>query len=105
MLPSGQKLTLDLLATITLKAVPFRMYAQFKVLLSFFKCTLKAMFCEGVQYCLGHLNCVKLAAFQFYLQSGKQRKVGWVGDDSHVIFCQKVPGEKGSVRWCIVMMQ
>jgi hypothetical protein len=35
-----------------------------------------------------------MAAFQFYLQSGKQRKVGWVGDDSHVAFGQKVPGEK-----------
>jgi hypothetical protein len=26
-----------------------------------------------------HLNCVKMAAFQSYLQSRKQRKVGWVG--------------------------
>jgi hypothetical protein len=37
-----------------------------------------------------------MAAFQFYLQSGKQRKVGWVGEDSHVGFGQKIPGEKGS---------
>jgi hypothetical protein len=37
-----------------------------------------------------------MGAFQFYLQSGKQRKVGWVGDDSHVVFSQKFPGEKGS---------
>jgi hypothetical protein len=28
-----------------------------------------------------------------------------VGDDSHVIFGQKFPGEKGSVRQCVVMMQ
>jgi hypothetical protein len=27
-----------------------------------------------------HLNCVKMVAFH----PGKQRKVGWVGDDSHV---------------------
>jgi hypothetical protein len=27
-----------------------------------------------------------MAAFQFYLISGKQRKVGWVGEDSHVVF-------------------
>jgi hypothetical protein len=48
------------------------------------------MFCEGLQhrlrFYLDHLNCVKIAAFQFYLQSGKQRKVGWEGDDNHVVF-------------------
>jgi hypothetical protein len=27
---------------------------------------------------LDHLSCVKMAAFQFYLQSKKQGKVGWV---------------------------
>jgi hypothetical protein len=26
-----------------------------------------------------------MAAFQLKLQLGKQRKVGWVGDDSHVV--------------------
>jgi hypothetical protein len=46
-----------------------------------------------------------MAAFQLYLQSGKQRKVGWVGDHSHVVFGQKFPGEKRSVRWCVVVMQ
>jgi hypothetical protein len=43
-----------------------------------------------------------MAAFQFYLQLGKHRKVaggqvrlvGWVGDDSHVVFGQKFRGEK-----------
>jgi hypothetical protein len=39
-----------------------------------------------------------MAAFQFYLQSGKQKKVGCVGDDSHVISDQQFPGEKGSAR-------
>jgi hypothetical protein len=37
------------------------------------------------QFCLDHLGCVKMAAFQFYLQPGKQRKVEWVRDDSHVV--------------------
>jgi hypothetical protein len=54
-----------------------------------------------------------MAAFQFYLQSGKQGKVtggearqlGWVGNDCHVVFGQKFPGGKGSVRRCVVMMQ
>jgi hypothetical protein len=26
------------------------------------------------------------------------RKVGWMEDNSHVVFGQKFPGEKGSVR-------
>jgi hypothetical protein len=30
----------------------------------------------------------------FYLQSGKQRKVWWVGDDSHVVSAKKFTGEK-----------
>jgi hypothetical protein len=48
--------------------------------------------------------CVNMAAFPFYLHLGKQRKVGWVGNDSHVVFGQKFPGEKGSgdsvLSWC-----
>jgi hypothetical protein len=35
-----------------------------------------------------------MTAFEVYLQSGKQRKVGWVGDESHDVFGQKFPGEK-----------
>jgi hypothetical protein len=69
-----------------------------------FKYILEVVFCEGVQhhlrFCLDPLNCVKMAAFQFYLQSGKQRKlwrgqvrqVGWVWDDSHIVFSKKFPG-------------
>jgi hypothetical protein len=99
-LPSGQQLTFDLLATINLKIVPFHAYAQFSELLPFFKCILEIVFCKDVQhglrFCLDHFSCVKMVAFQFYLQRGN-KKVGWVGDDSHV-FGQKFPGEKGSVR-------
>jgi hypothetical protein len=32
-------------------------------------------------------------------------KVCWVRDDSHVIFCQKIPAEKGGVRRFAVLMQ
>jgi hypothetical protein len=62
------------------------------------------MFCEGVRHCplvcLNHLNCVKMEAFQIYLQSGNQRNVGCVGDVSYVVFGQKFPGGKkeGSIR-------
>jgi hypothetical protein len=97
MLASGQKLTLGLLATISLEEVPFRVFAPFPSLLPFFKCIVKVVFCEGSQhrlrFCLDHFICVKMATFQFYLQSGKQRKVAggqvrrveWVWDDSHVV--------------------
>jgi hypothetical protein len=45
-----------------------------------------------------------MAAFQFYLQSGKQkRRVG--GDESYVVFGQKFSGEKGSVTRCVVVLQ
>jgi hypothetical protein len=46
-----------------------------------------------------------MAAFQFYMQSGKQKKVGWAGDDGHAAFGHKFPGEKGSVKRCVVVMQ
>jgi hypothetical protein len=107
-LPSDQKITLGLLATITLEVVSFRAYAPFPALLLFLMHP-EVVFCEGVQhrlrFCLNQLSCVEIAAFQFYLQSGKQRKVRWVGDDSHVGFGQEFPGEEGSVRRCVVVMQ
>jgi hypothetical protein len=65
----------------------------------FFKCILEVMFSDG--FCLHQLNYVKMAALQFYLQSGKQRNVGWVADDSYVGFGQKFSGAKGSVRRCV----
>jgi hypothetical protein len=39
---------LDLLATITLKVVPFHAYAPFPALFPFVKGILEVMFCEGV---------------------------------------------------------
>jgi hypothetical protein len=82
-LPSVKKLTLGLLTTITPAVFPFLAYAAFPATLPFFKCILEVVFCEGVQhslrFCLNHLTCVKMAAFQFYLESGKQREIVWVG--------------------------
>jgi hypothetical protein len=73
------------------------------------KCIMEVVVCEGVQhrlrFCLDHLNCVKMTVLQFYLQLGKRRKVGWAEDDSHVVSVKKFPGEKGSVRLCVVVMQ
>jgi hypothetical protein len=42
---SGQKLTLGLLASITLEIIHFCAYAQFPEFLSFFKCILEVMPC------------------------------------------------------------
>jgi hypothetical protein len=56
-----------------------------------------------LRYCHDRLNCVKMAASQFYLSSGTQRQVGWVWDDSHVILVNNSLVKKGSVRWCFVV--
>jgi hypothetical protein len=49
------------------------------------------VFSEGVQhrlwFCLDHLICVKMVAFQFYLQLGNQKS------------------RSRNVRWCVVVMQ
>jgi hypothetical protein len=96
-LPSGQKLTLDLLATI-----PFREYALFRVHLPFFKCILIVVIsttCESVS-----ISSIvsKWRPFSFIFNRGN-RKIGSVGDDSHVVFGKNFPGEKGSVKWRVVV--
>jgi hypothetical protein len=52
------------------------------------------VFCEGIQhhhqFSLDQLSCVKQVVFQFHLHLGKPRKVGWMGDDSHVVFGKPV---------------
>jgi hypothetical protein len=65
-----KKPTFGLMAAITLEVVP-------SASAIFFKCILEAISYEGVQhslrFCLHYFSCVKMAAFQFYLQSGKQK--------------------------------
>jgi hypothetical protein len=67
-LPSSQKLTLGLLATITLQVALFHSYEPSPVLLPVFKSILEVVFCKGVKhclrFCLDHLNCDKMAEFQ-----------------------------------------
>jgi hypothetical protein len=53
-----------------------------------------------------------MAACQSCLQSGKQKSCrgpnqgsGVGGGDRHIVSVQKFPGENGSVRWCIIIMQ
>jgi hypothetical protein len=80
-MPSSPNVTLDLLATIIVEVVPFRAFAPFPVIPLFFKFILEVVFCEGVQhrlrFYLDHLTCVKMAAFQFYLQWGNRKIVWW----------------------------
>jgi hypothetical protein len=56
------------------------------------------VFCDGVQhrllFSLHHLNCVKMAAFQFYIQSEKHRKIGWVGKEVMLFLVKKIPAGK-----------
>jgi hypothetical protein len=97
-LPSGKKLTLSLLATITLDVVPFRAYSPFLAHLPFLKCILEVLFCESVQhrlrFCLDHFSYVKIAAFQFCLPSEKNEYVRRVGDVSHVVLVKNSPVKK-----------
>jgi hypothetical protein len=103
-LTSGEKPTPSLVASS-----PLRHICNVPSASVIFKCILEDVSCEGVQHrqrlCLDRINCVKMAAFQFYFQLGKQRKAGRVRDDSHVAFDLKFPGGKGSVRACVVLMQ
>jgi hypothetical protein len=48
---------------------------------------------------------LKWRAFSFIFNYGNRGKVGWMWDNSHVVFGQKFPGEKGSVIQCVVVMQ
>jgi hypothetical protein len=74
-----------------------------------FKWILEVVFCEGVQqrlrFCLHHLICVKMVAFQFHHQSGKQRESRVGGGRQSCCFGSKINGEKGSMRRCVVMQK
>jgi hypothetical protein len=69
---------------------------------NFLKYILEIVFCEGVQhrlrFFLHHLSCVKMVVFRVCHQSGKKRKVGWLGGDSRVTFSQNSLVEEGKVR-------
>jgi hypothetical protein len=49
MLSPAQKLSLILLATITLEVVPLRAYETFPVFLPFLEFFLEAVYCEGAE--------------------------------------------------------
>jgi hypothetical protein len=69
-------LKLGLPTTLTLEVVPFRVYAPFSALPTFFKRILELAFCEGAQhhlrFCLNRISGVKMA----FLPSGKRKVAG-----------------------------
>jgi hypothetical protein len=76
-LPFGQKITLGLLATITLEVKPSA-HMHRSSASAIFECNLEFMYREDVQHrlrvCLDHLSCVKMAAFQFKSSIGETEK-------------------------------
>jgi hypothetical protein len=46
-----------------------------------------------------------MAAFQFYLQSRKQRKLRLMGTPVMFLLGKIFPGEEESVKWCVAVMQ
>jgi hypothetical protein len=107
-LPLGQKLALGLPATITLEVVPFRAYGPIPMLLPVFKYMLEIVFLEGLQqrlrFHVDHLNCEN-GGFSVLISIRGNGKVRWVGDDSRVGFCQKLPRGEGNMGLCVVIMQ
>jgi hypothetical protein len=73
-------------------------YALLAALLPFIKCIQEVVVCEGVQhsqlFCLNNLSCVKMAAFQFYLELGEQKSRVSGGRQSCLFYGQKFPGEE-----------
>jgi hypothetical protein len=71
------------------------------------------VFCEDVQchlqFCLSYLSCVKATVSSIMETEkslrGPSQASRVVGNDSHVVFGNKFPGEKESVKWCVVVMQ
>jgi hypothetical protein len=91
------------------EVVPFHVNAPFSVLLPFFKCILEVVFFENIQHrqriFLDHLNCVKIEASLLSSIGETENSRMGRGDDSHVMFGKKFPGEKGTVRLSVVVMQ
>jgi hypothetical protein len=62
------------------------------MLLPIFKCIPEVMFCEGVQNRL-RVSLSKWEPFSFIFSRGN-RKLGWAGDNSRVVFGKKFPSDE-----------
>jgi hypothetical protein len=106
--PSGQKVTLDLLAAIILKVVHFHMYTLFPVVLQFLNASWKSC---SMRVFSSACNSASITSFVSKWRpfssifNRRNRKVRRVGDNRHIVFYKKFPCEKGTVRGCVVVMQ
>jgi hypothetical protein len=95
-MPSGQKLTFDLLATTTLGVVPFHAYALFPALLPFLNASWKSCSVKlfGTACDSASITSVvsKWRPFSFIFNC-ETEKWGGRGGDSHVVFGQRFPGK------------
>jgi hypothetical protein len=81
-LPSGQKLSLGTLATITLEVVPFHTYAPFPALLPFLNASWKS--CSVRVF---SITCDSALVTSVVLKKQK----GWAGNESQFVFGKKIP--------------
>jgi hypothetical protein len=81
-LPSGQKITLGILTTITLEVLPTRKYAPFPVLLPLFKCILEVIICVVFSTAWNSASITSIVSkwrpLSFIFNQGN-KKVRWVG--------------------------
>jgi hypothetical protein len=98
-LPSGQKLTLVLLATITHEVFPFCVHALFPALLPFLNVSWKSCSVRVFSTaCNSALTISIVSTWQPFLsvlpsiRETEKSKGG--GEDSHVVFGKKFPGKK-----------
>jgi hypothetical protein len=98
---SSQKLTSSLLATITLEVATLRTYALLQCfcqfLNAFWKVCSVRVFSSACDSASITTVVSKWRPFSFIF-NGRNRKVGRVGDDIHVVFGQKFPGRKGNIE-------
>jgi hypothetical protein len=84
-LPCGQKnVTFGQLATITLEVAPFLAYAPFPALLLFLNATWKSCSVRVFSTACDSVSITSIVWPLSFIFNRGNRKVGWVGDDSHV---------------------
>jgi hypothetical protein len=113
-LPSGNKLTVGLLVITTFAVVPFRAYEPFTWLLPSLNASWKSYSVRAFCTTCDPASSTSFVSKWRRRQSGKQRKFAGDqvqasrvdGDDSHVVLLVKeFPGEEGSARRRVVVMQ
>ena len=107
----------NILSTVPFKVVPSTGDTLFPTFLPLLESFLEGTFCDGTQfsYCifLNLLYGLEMTSFQSGFKFGKQEKVcwgkvqriGWMGHNGCLMFCQITVDEERRVSWRIVMVQ